>query len=503
MSWPRRRTKAATTTPTTTVSASTAEAAWLSDAATMFHIGRLVQASVLGGEALAACVRDMMAQRVRLAHSSGLTVTISDAASPRTCWRGLEQVGQRYPPIVGRLTVFGVAGPPAAPPPAAGSAAASWEAPCRQMIFLMTDAWDVVVWYNDLLFYVAPSMQEFWVSPIVLEYDNAVFPLSERSYVTQYAGQVDDLIQFYHRLVYEKQVLENRWNRSQEGRICFAKEWNRLQYVLAHGSVVVRRGRLPPMFVDDETLFRHVTNEEYKRLLKQMILCANCLPIRSHASTAPVSSRRQHGAGAAPVYMTVWSYPTPPPDAAGTTAGTTAGAVAPPPVVVTSPWVAGSPVVTVSPVITASPVVGAAPVITASPVIGTGPVITTSPVLGTGPVITTSPVLGTGPVITTSPVIGAGPVITASPVVGAAPVLTASPLIGTPPLITTSPGSVVAPVLNALPVTADSAAVLEPRPRPDPESERAARDRARLATVRISSPGFSTDGTAGRPRDLP
>ncbi|AAM00688.1 protein UL38 [Panine betaherpesvirus 2] len=209
-------------------------------------VGSLIQASTLGKVALRCLVKKFMKRGVRLPHDSGLYVCICDPTYEFLTMNlaKINWLERHCPPLDQELVMFGVI--------------ESWEEaaprPTRQVVLFMTPKWDVFAYESGLLFYLAPSMSQFWHGVIVFEYWNALFPVEVRNHIRQYAQSMDDLLMIYHQLDYEKQVLEARRDKNAVGPRTFAKSVNCYVRAILEAERRIREGKMPVAFVDRDSL---------------------------------------------------------------------------------------------------------------------------------------------------------------------------------------------------------------------------------------------------------
>ncbi|AEV80899.1 protein UL38 [Saimiriine betaherpesvirus 4] len=212
-------------------------------------IGRLIQASVLGKTALNAQIRRLMKSQTVLLHDSGLQISICDLTyelliinQAKKTW--LERscfsvVGQE-------LIVFGVA--------------EEWNSaskyPSGQLVFMITTKWDVFVYHGGLLFYLAPTMSDFWHCAIVMEYWNAVFPRPLYVHVKPHCRSVDELIKMYHVFELERQVLLARKDKCEKtGKKTYAKSVNGIIRSIVESYKNIESGKIPCLFVERSALY--------------------------------------------------------------------------------------------------------------------------------------------------------------------------------------------------------------------------------------------------------
>lgn len=209
-------------------------------------IGELVQCSIVSADALHGKIKEYMDKRVVITHKSGMRVLICNAEYGLLTFvpGSKEWIRAMYPPLTEDLIVFGVS--------------EFWtqesRSPARQVVFLITKRWDVFAYNAGILFYMAPSMRQFWCSPVYFEYDNAVFPITMRSHVKQKAHAMDDLLITYHVFDLQKSVMEAHRMKCGSGRNDVFKNTNRLYFILREVEDAVSSSRLPPVFVDKISL---------------------------------------------------------------------------------------------------------------------------------------------------------------------------------------------------------------------------------------------------------
>ncbi|AAZ80564.1 Rh64 [macacine betaherpesvirus 3] len=213
-------------------------------------IGSLIQASVLGKTALRAQVKKLMARDTHIKHEFGVTVCICDHTYTflgiNLC--KISWLERNCPPLSHALTMFGVieAWDEAAPRPS------------RQVVLFMSDNYDIYAYDTGILFFMAPTMSEFWTAPIVLEYWNGIFPLEVRHRVRQYAKSVDDLIVIFNQVYHQRDVLEARRQKNQNSPRTFARFLCGYVRALLDAERRVREGKIPVPFVDRDSLMANV-----------------------------------------------------------------------------------------------------------------------------------------------------------------------------------------------------------------------------------------------------
>ncbi|QQL09679.1 Ba64 [Baboon cytomegalovirus] len=214
------------------------------------NIGYLVQASILGPTALRAQVKKLMARETRIQHEFGVTVCVCDCTYPFLCITvsKIAHLERNCPPLQHGLTMFGVI--------------EAWEEaaprPSRQVVLFMSDNYDIFAYDAGILFYMAPTMSDFWTAPVVFEYWNGIFPLEIRHRVRQYAKTIDDLIVIYHQVYHQRDVLEARRLKNHNSPRTFARFLCGYVRALLDAERRVREGKIPVPFVDRDSLMLNV-----------------------------------------------------------------------------------------------------------------------------------------------------------------------------------------------------------------------------------------------------
>lgn len=227
------------------------------------YVGELVQSSIVGFNALRSKIREYMKNRVTVLHKSGMRVIICDSTYRFLTFTpcSKEWIRATYPPLNEDMIVFGVA--------------ELWkpdsQSPSRQIVFMITERWDVLAFNGGVMFYVAPGMRQFWCSPVYLEYENAIFPSTMRSHVKQKAQDMDELIVTYHVFDLQKSIMDA--NRSRCG---FVKDEtsryvNKVYSALREGERVIGKNGLPPVFVDKLSLMMNCTGSFYTSFMSKWI----------------------------------------------------------------------------------------------------------------------------------------------------------------------------------------------------------------------------------------
>lgn len=227
------------------------------------YVGELVQSSIVGFGSLRSKIREYMRNRVTVRHKSGMRVLICDSTYSfltfTPCSR--EWIRATYPPLNEDMIVFGVS--------------EIWrpdsQSPSRQIVFMITERWDVLAFNGGVMFYVAPSMRQFWCSPIYLEYENAIFPSTMRSHVKQKAQDMDELIVTYHVYDLQKNIMDA--NRSRCGFVKdeASKYVNKVYSALREGERVINEIGLPPVFVDKLSLMVNCTSAFFTSFMSKWI----------------------------------------------------------------------------------------------------------------------------------------------------------------------------------------------------------------------------------------
>ncbi|AFK83857.1 B38 [miniopterid betaherpesvirus 1] len=236
-------------------------------------IGELVQASILGRDKLELKVREYMLSNTVVRHVSGIRVTICDLGYRYLMLDAVTKtrLGTHYPPVKGDLAVFGVS----------DEWRAASELPSRQIVFLISQQWDVYAFNGGVLFYVAPTMQQFWISTIVLEYENAIFPVNVHDRVRPFCRSIDELIMFYHRVALHKSAYEMLKTKEPE-QIRLDVEKNRFYIMFQEIECAIQRGLLPPLFTNCGILRLNCDASFYVLHLSRWIMQNNnpvvCMP---------------------------------------------------------------------------------------------------------------------------------------------------------------------------------------------------------------------------------
>ncbi|AEV80744.1 protein UL38 [Aotine betaherpesvirus 1] len=225
------------------------------------NIGRLIQASILGKTALNAQIRRLMKAKAVLRHDSGLLVSICDITYDLLILDHVKKawLERSCASIIGQeLIVFGVA--------------EEWETasryPSRQVVFLITPKWDVFVYQGGILFYLAPTMSDFWHCAIVMEYWNAVFPKPLYVHVRPYCHSMDDLLKVYHAYDLERQVMAARNEKcTRTGRKTFAKSVNGVIRSLLESYRSIEVGKIPSLFVERGSLYENANIQFFTHYL--------------------------------------------------------------------------------------------------------------------------------------------------------------------------------------------------------------------------------------------
>ncbi|AEV80402.1 protein UL38 [Cercopithecine betaherpesvirus 5] len=213
-------------------------------------IGLLVQASILGPTSLRARVKQLMGRDTRIRHEFGVTVCICDCTYQFLCITPskISWLERNCPPLQHSLTMFGVI--------------EAWEEaaprPSRQVVLFMSSNYDIFAYDAGILFYLAPTMSDFWTAPVVFEYWNGIFPLEIRHRVRQYAKTIDDLTVIFHQVYHQRDVLEARRIKNSTTPRTFARFLCGYVRALLDAERRVREGKIPVPFVDRDSLLANV-----------------------------------------------------------------------------------------------------------------------------------------------------------------------------------------------------------------------------------------------------
>lgn len=129
--------------------------------------------------------------------------------------------------------------------------------PTRQIVFLVARDGCVVAHEGGVLFYISPTLQDFWTADVVLEYENAIFPLCVQKYVKQAHVNFSEFVELYNRIRLNRVIMEARENRNKPGKTVPLKI-NRYMKMIASSASAVAAGDLPVLFSDRNTLHSNV-----------------------------------------------------------------------------------------------------------------------------------------------------------------------------------------------------------------------------------------------------
>lgn len=210
----------------------------------------LVRAYKMGTYAFANALRQSTIERTEITHASGIRVLICDRwyehltiSEDNLVWMRRDFV----PVSSSNMMIFGVA--------EEWKMAAS--VPTRQVTFLVARDGCVVAHEGGVLFYICPTLQDFWTADLVFEYENAVFPLCVQKYVKQAYVNLAELVEFYNRVRLNRVIMEARDNRKKSEKTVPLKV-NRYMKMIASAAAAVARGDLPVLFSDRAILHAHV-----------------------------------------------------------------------------------------------------------------------------------------------------------------------------------------------------------------------------------------------------
>lgn len=210
----------------------------------------LVKAYKTGTYAFANALRQCTINRTEITHASGIKIMVCDRwyeyltiTEDNLLW-----MRRDFAPVSsGDMMIFG--------------AAEEWKMaasiPTRQIVFLVARNGCVVAHEGGVLFYVSPTLQDFWTADIVLEYDNAIFPLCVQKYVKQAYVNLSEFVEFYNRIRLNRVIMEARDNRSKPGKTVPLKT-NRYMKMIASAASAVAGGDLPVLFSDRASLHANV-----------------------------------------------------------------------------------------------------------------------------------------------------------------------------------------------------------------------------------------------------
>lgn len=219
-------------------------------------VNELIRASVLGGLELASRIRAIAPGQKFVRHGTGIRICVccEDYALRDIPDASIRALNVEFSPVCGPWTVFGTT----------EEWSLSAGMPVKRVIFMMSSQWDIVAYVNGLLYYLAPSMSDFWDCAIVFEYENALFPSSVKREIKQYATCLDDLILFHRHLRAKKCIADAAKLGFREGLML--KDDDKLYSVLAAADSSLSVGKIPDVFIDEGVLQRNVDARFYPRV---------------------------------------------------------------------------------------------------------------------------------------------------------------------------------------------------------------------------------------------
>ncbi|AAF99136.1 pR38 [rat cytomegalovirus strain Maastricht] len=210
----------------------------------------LVRAHKTGTYAFANALRQCTINRTEITHASGMKILICDRwyehltiSEDNLVWMRRDFV----PVSSSSMMIF--------------AAAEEWKmaasVPTRQVTFLVARDGCVVAHEGGVLFYISPTLQDFWTADVVFEYENAIFPLCVQKYVKQAYVNLDEFVELYNRIRINRVIMEARDNRNRPGKAVPLKV-NRYMKMIASAAAAVAAGDLPVLFSDRAVLHAHV-----------------------------------------------------------------------------------------------------------------------------------------------------------------------------------------------------------------------------------------------------
>nr|WEG69041.1 protein UL38 [Mastomys natalensis cytomegalovirus 2]WEG69179.1 protein UL38 [Mastomys natalensis cytomegalovirus 2]WEG69318.1 protein UL38 [Mastomys natalensis cytomegalovirus 2]WEG69456.1 protein UL38 [Mastomys natalensis cytomegalovirus 2]WEG69594.1 protein UL38 [Mastomys natalensis cytomegalovirus 2] len=211
---------------------------------------KLVQALENGIYMFVSTIRECTIQGATITHFSGMQLSICDQWYPHLTIResSLMWIRRDFFPLSGPvMIIFAVA--------------ELWKEasnlPTRQIIFMIARDGAVVAYDQGVVFYICPTLQDFWTASIVLEYDNAVFPSPVQRYVKQMHDDLTGFVSFYNKLRLQRVILEAIHGRRGQVRASSFRG-NRLMTMLMNAAIEIAKGSLPTLFSDRAALHDNV-----------------------------------------------------------------------------------------------------------------------------------------------------------------------------------------------------------------------------------------------------
>lgn len=162
--------------------------------------------------------------------------------------------------------------------------------PTRQVVFMITKGGSVVAYDRGVMFYICPTLQDFWTANIVFEHDNAVFPLAVQKYVKQMYFDLKGFVGFYNRLRLQRVIIESKEKKMKSGR-ALPLRGNRLMKMLINAATSISHGNIPMIFSDRTTLHNNV-NMDFLELYWKARCSASANIVRGQ--TKSIIESREH-----------------------------------------------------------------------------------------------------------------------------------------------------------------------------------------------------------------
>ncbi|CCE57041.1 M38 protein [Murid betaherpesvirus 1] len=220
------------------------------DRESAIRAAKLVQALETSTYTFVRTLRECTIQKMEITHSSGLVISVCDSSYEHLTIKepALSWIRRDFCPLSGPLMIiFGVA--------------EEWRfasnRPSRQVIFIIGRDGVVMAYDRGVMFYICPSLQDFWTADIVFEHDNSIFPSPLRRYVKQLNIDLKDLMGFYNKLRLQRVIIESKEKRQKSGTVLPLK-CNRLMRILISAASAIQQGSIPPLFSDRATLHQNV-----------------------------------------------------------------------------------------------------------------------------------------------------------------------------------------------------------------------------------------------------
>ncbi|AWV68296.1 M38 protein [Murid betaherpesvirus 1] len=220
------------------------------DRESAIRAAKLVQALETSTYTFVRTLRECTIQKMEITHSSGLVISVCDSSYEHLTIKepALSWIRRDFCPLSGPLMlIFGVT--------------EEWRfasnRPSRQVIFIIGRDGVVMAYDRGVMFYICPSLQDFWTADIVFEHDNSIFPSPLRRYVKQLNIDLKDLMGFYNKLRLQRVIIESKEKRQKSGTVLPLK-CNRLMRILISAANAIQQGSIPPLFSDRATLHQNV-----------------------------------------------------------------------------------------------------------------------------------------------------------------------------------------------------------------------------------------------------